>query len=85
MSAARAITDARDDYADRNKAEQNQKKRQSAKGDETEGQSSEKQGYRSMTMRHEEPYACRNEKPGCCCGNPAENIPDDIKVSIFKV
>ena len=35
-------------------------------------------------MRQKKPYACCDQKSGCCRGNPAEDVPEDRQVSIFK-
>jgi hypothetical protein len=36
-------------------------------------------------MRHKQPYACRNKKAGRRRGDPAENVPQDWQVSVFKI
>jgi hypothetical protein len=35
-------------------------------------------------MRHQQPYPCRNEKPGCRRRNSAKDVPEDRQVSVFQ-
>ena len=58
------LFDASED-ANRHNSEYDRKKRQFAERDKTEGECSEKQRFRSVTMRLQEPRACCDKKPGC--------------------
>ena len=39
----------------------------------------------TAAVRHQQPYSGRDEKPGCGRGDAAQNVPQDMQVSIFKI
>jgi hypothetical protein len=71
--------------AEGRQADEDDKKRQFAKGHESEGERGEEHRRRAVSMRQKHPDSGRNQQPRCCRGNPAKNVLKDRMIGVLEI